>query len=157
MLYHCGLLDERPEKSTTLQWIKRPRVWGRLPPEIERELRIFLAMPGFSDSFYAHVFRCSRSVATREAGGYEPWKAEVAENWLSATSEDCAALSRMRPGTGNVPVISQLRAIQDVKAGMTMAQVGRDYRVSAVSVTGWCHGGVNFRGDLPAGFSLLGA
>lgn len=155
MLYHCGLLDERPEKSPTLEWIKRPRMWGRLPPEIERELRIFLAMPGFTSAYLQRVFYKSYGYIARNGSRYEDWRHEVAENWLSATREDCMKLCRLRGGQGNVPVISQLRAIQDLKSGISLLRVSEEYEVSVMTLADWRDHGVRFNGKLPSGFSLL--
>lgn len=157
MLYHCGLLDERPEKSRTLEWVKRP-VWGNLPADIERELRIFLAMPGLSYSYVAHVFRRGMAYVRPHVGvGYDVWRDEVIANWMSATREDCIKLTQLRPGKGNVPVIAQLRALQDLKAGLTLADISREYGVSEVTVAQWRDKGVRSSVPLPSGFALLSA
>lgn len=156
MLYHCGLLDTCPETSRKLQWVKRP-VWGRLPPDIERELRIFLAMPGFSASYVSHVFRIGAATVARNIGDYESWRDEVAENWLSTTRNDCIKLARLRPGTGNVPVICQLRALQDVKSGMSFSAIGREYGVTGAQVRHWARRGILSKRPLPPGFALLSA
>lgn len=153
MKYHCGLLDERPENSRTLNWIKRPN-WGHRPPEIEHELQVWLAMPGFSVSYHAHTLRHAKQVLTRHMGGYEEHKAEVIENWLSATREDCIKLARLRPGKGDVPVISQIRAVEDLKT-MGLKAVSEDYGVSLHSVQMWRKSGFRFNGPMPSGFELL--
>jgi hypothetical protein len=155
MKYHCGLLDERPENSRTLNWIKQG-TWGRLPPEIEHELRVWLAMPGFSISYHCHTLRRGRTTIIPNLGGFEELEQEVAENWLSATRDDCVKLSRMRPGTGNVPLISQLRAVQDLKK-MRQVDVARDYRITVPTLVTWASTGFRTWGQLPVGFELLTA
>lgn len=153
MKWHCGLLSERPENDRTLNYIKRP-IWGHLPPEIEHELRIWLAMPGFSISYHTHTLRQGRSLVERNIGGYDQYRNEVAENWLSATREDCIKLARLRPGLGDVPVICQARALQDMKT-MTVAKVARDYGVKDSTVTMWRKVGFRCNQLLPSGFELL--
>ena len=98
MLYHCGLLDEQPDKSRTLNWIKRPH-WGTMPPDIERELSIFLAMPGLTTAYVSHLLRHSDVYVKRRMGFYEDWKAEVDANWASAT---CCATVGLRSATTSV-------------------------------------------------------
>ena len=66
-------------------------------------------------------------------------------------------LSQLRPHKGVLPIISQLRALQDLKS-MTVAQVARDYRVDRGSLWNWKRRGINTRIGipLPPGFELLG-
>lgn len=155
MKYHCGLLDERPEDSRTLQWVKRP-AWGSRPPEIEHELAVWLAMPGFSVSYHQHTLGHDRTVLLPRLGYNPVLRGEVIGNWLSATREDCVKLARLRPrGSGNVPLICQMRAVADLK-GMRQADVARDYDVTVSSIWGWRKRGFNFkRHPLPSGFELL--
>lgn len=153
MLYHCGLLDERPANSRTLNWIRRT-TWGKLPPELEHELRVWLAMPGFSVPYHAHALGVSRQRIEQNIGGYEEHKADVIANWLSATREDCVKLARLRSGQGHIPLISQLRAVEDLKH-MSMTQVARDYGVHLQSVIDWLHTGFRSNSQLPSGFELL--
>lgn len=154
MKYHCGLLDDRPDKSRTLNWIKRP-VWGNLPPEIERELRIWLAMPGFSAGYHAHTLGRNVAYVSKHMGGYERWRDEVAENWLSATRDDLVKLSQLRPGIGHVPLICQLRAVQDLKSGATIKKIAGEYRVHPTTITNWSIRGPTPAGHIPSGFDLL--
>jgi hypothetical protein len=155
MIYHCGLLDEEPEKNRTWLWVHRPH-WGHLPADVERELRIWLSMPGFSISYHSHMFGFSHPYIRRHllATNPEDWRDEVATNWMSATREDCMKLSQMRPGTGNVPLISQVRAVEDLKA-LPRVQVAQDYRVSPSVLDNWRKMGFRTWGRLPAGLGLL--
>lgn len=65
-------------------------------------------------------------------------------------------ISRMRPGMGDVPVISQLRALQDLKS-MRPTQVAKDYRVTRMTVYMWKRYGIRVSGGapLPRGFEYL--
>ena len=141
MLYHCGLLDEQPERSRTLQWIRRGR-WDQpgFPEDVRRELMIWLAMPGFAHSFHTRAFMTCNAVLRPYLDGFEQWKEEVSANWISATREDCIRLALMRPGKADVPLISQLQAVRDLKAGMTRSEVAREYRVLPETVRKWADG-----------------
>jgi hypothetical protein len=133
MLYHCGLLSERPETHRTLNWIKRPH-WGRMPEDVEHELSIWLAMPGFPVAFHAHTLAHGPAYIKPHMGRFEELRDEVIENWSSATPEDCQRLSRMRPGTGNIPIICQHSMLQEVKAGRRQTDIAEDYRVHEQTV-----------------------
>ncbi|MGD9715181.1 MAG: hypothetical protein AB7V46_24465 [Thermomicrobiales bacterium] len=127
---------------------------SRTSPEIERELRIWLAMPGFSLAWHANAFGLGKAYIRPHLGGSHQWHDEIVENWLSATREDCAALSRMRPGLGNVPLISQIRAVEDLKH-MRAVDVAREYRINYNTIWGWRTRGFQPGRDLPPGFELL--
>ena len=75
---------------------------------------------------------------------------DVIDNWMSATREDCVRLSQIRPGMGDVPLISQIRAVQDLKH-MLLVDVARDYRVPTHSVAVWRDKGSPSQGHVPAG------
>jgi hypothetical protein len=156
MKWHCGLLSERPDQDRTLQWIKRGG-WGTgLPADVERELKIWLAMPGFTIKYHAHVFRLDRSTIAPFVGrGFEELKQEVAENWLSVTRDDAVKLSQIRPPKGDVPLISQLAIADDVKRGVKKADIQRAYKVSGFTVTSIAKGHLRVRSPLPSGFELL--
>lgn len=155
MKWHCGLLSDEPEKDRTLQWIKRG-CWDTLPDDVQHELRIWMAMPGFAVSYHHRAFGLNREYISRQMGGYERYKGEVHENWLSATREDCLKLCLRRRG-GNVPVISQLQMLNDLKAGQSALSVAREYRVSKHTIYQISKGTIRCHGELPLGFALLGA
>ena len=52
MRYHLGLLDDAPSQNAALRWV-RGVSWKHLPPEVERELGIWFAMPGISIGWHA--------------------------------------------------------------------------------------------------------
>ena len=131
-----------------------PARWGRRPPEIEHELRVWLAMPGFHPTYHAHVLGLSLYSIRKHIGGYEEMAEEVAENWLSATRDDCVRLSRLRPHNASVPLLCQIRAVQDLKK-MRAVDVARDYHVTDQSLRNWSKRGFNFPGHLPSGFATL--
>jgi hypothetical protein len=153
MKYHCGLLDERPDKSKMFQWITRWN-WDSLPDDVATELKIWLAMPGFTTGF--HVATLGRHVRTIEA--YRPAMAdfskEVAENWLSATREDCIRISQMRPGKGPIPIISQVRILEDLKMGRTQMQVVKDFRTSRGQIHKLLTQGITSQAGWPSGVPL---
>lgn len=153
MKYHCGLLDARPDQSRTLKWIRTP-AWGHRPPEIEHELKVWLAMPGFSIAYHAHVLGHSKLIVARHMGGFEEMRDDVVENWLSITREDCLALARLRPNQGSMPLVCQLRALQDLKT-LGAVVVARDYRTTLQTLRMWRTRGLATRGPVPAGFELL--
>lgn len=153
MLYHCGLLDDRPYNSRTLKWIKSTS-WTSLPPEIEHELHVWLAMPGFVLSYHQHVLGVSRDRLMKHTWDYDVVRDDVAANWLSATRDDCVKLSQLRKGKGDVPLISQIRALEDLKH-MRLCDVARDYRVTPQNVLIWKRTGFKFDGQLPRGFEFL--
>lgn len=155
MKYHCGLLDERPEESRPLQWVKRPH-WGNRPPEIEHELAVWLAMPGFSVTYHTHTFGLDRTRIARLMLGDPMLRGNVIENWLSAIREDCVKLALLRPnGVGDVPVISQMRAVADLKH-KRISEVARDYGVTRQTIHDWRTRGFRFgRQPVPSGFELL--
>lgn len=153
MKYHCGILDERPDRSRTLNWIKRS-AWGLRPPEIEYELSVWLAMPGFTAAYHAHVLHHSVASIAPRLGGFEAVREAVVENWMSATRDDCIALAHLRPNRGDFPLLCQLRALEDLK-GMRMVDVAKDYGTTLQTIWAWRIHGLKFRGPLPSGFELL--
>ena len=156
MLWHCGLLSERPDRDRTLEWIRRGSWNSGLPEDVERELRIWLAMPGFTAAFHAHNFGVSSGVVRRQLGGYEKFKREVGQNWLSATREDCVRLSQLRPPRGDLPLLSQLQIIDDVKAGHRRRDLMREYLTNTATIHRLAQGLVLFgKRPLPPGFELL--
>jgi len=155
MKWHCGLLSEQPAADRTLNWIKRGHWVGGLPADVERELTIWMAMPGFSLAFHSHTLQVSRQLVYPWMGGYDQLKAEVAENWLSATRDDCVRLAQLRPSKGELPVISQLQIMNDLKAGAKVVEIIRDYRTNHQTVAELRRGAIKSRRPLPSGFALL--
>lgn len=157
MLYHCGLLDERPERNRTYQWVRRGG-WDLpgTPADIEHERRVWLSMPGFSISFHAHTLGVDYETVQRHVGrDYDLVREDVAANWLSITREDAVKLSQMRPGTGHVPIISQLAIIDDLKRGVAVSTLAADYRVHRTTITSLRKGRVRSTGWVPNGFQLI--
>lgn len=101
-----------------------------------------------------HTLRHSREALTPRMGGFEEMQDEVAQNWMSVTSDDCARLARMRPGDGNIPLICQIQAVQDLKS-MRVTDVASAYRTTQQSLYRWRHSGFTFQGPLPSGFDTL--
>lgn len=155
MKWHCGLLSDDPSKDRTLQWIKRG-YWHTLPEDVQHELHIWMAMPGFTANYHAHAFGVDKRYVAKFVGGYDDLRKEVGENWLSATRDDCVRLCQLR-GRGDIPVVSQIRMIDDLKAGRKQVDVTRDYGVSRSTTRGFSKGVISFSGELPSGFALLGA
>lgn len=158
MKWHCGLLDKRPEQSRTLEYIKRGFWELNMPEDVERELRIWMSMPGFSQSFHMHTLGVGCLLLRRwMMRDYDQFKAEVAENWLSVTRDDAVRLSQMRPGKvgGDVPLICKLQMMTDLKAGARNADIEKEYRVSGGITSELVRGIVKSRAPLPSGFELL--
>ena len=154
MRWHCGLLDERPDQSRVLARIKRGN-WNSLGPDVWHELMVWLAMPGFSIAFHQHTLGVSREVVTAAIPAFEDWREDVIDNWISATREDCVRLCRMRPDKGDVPIIFQLRIMDDVKAGISQVDLAGEYGLDKGTINGWKQRGLRSRGELPSGFELL--
>lgn len=87
--------------------------------------------------------------------GYEDLKAEVAENWLSATREDAIRLSNMRPSKGDLPLLSQLQIMNDLKAGHSATYLAAEYGTNTRKVGKLSKGIILLRQPLPPGFTLL--
>ena len=155
MKWHCGLLSTNPAQDRKLAWIKRGR-WESLPEDVQDELRIWMAMPGFTANYHAQALGIDKRYIAKFIGGYEDLRSEVGENWLSATRDDSIRLCRLR-GRGDIPVISQISMIDDLKAGRKHIDIIREYGVSRSTTGGLAKGIISFSGDLPLGFALLGA
>lgn len=136
MLYHCGLLDDDRLTSRSFTWVMR-KGWFRedFPADIRHEIAVWLAMPGFDHRFHVYNLRVSEGYLRRAreelCGDFEALRADVAANWLSATREDCLALARMRHGkAAGVPLICQMRILDDLKAGLTHKNAARVWGVT---------------------------
>ena len=157
MLWHCGLLSERPEKDATLAWVRRGG-WDLPghPPEIERDRLVWLNMPGFPVSYHEQTLNMDRRYLKRFIGAdYERVKDDVAKNWLSCTREDAVKLSHLRSGTGHMPVICQLKIIDDLKRGMSPSRLAAEYRVHPQTISNLGKGRISTRAWVPKGFELI--
>lgn len=112
MDWHCGLLDEPATPPGERNPI-RDSNWHTLPPELERELRIWLAMPGFSLQYHVETLEREPREIRRFMGSYNELEEDVLCNWVSATREDCLKLGWMRPEKGRLPLISQCQIRRD--------------------------------------------
>lgn len=156
MKVHCGLLDEQPEKSRTLTLLRRGWWHLGLPEDLERELRTWLATPGFSIAYHAHQFKLSHGVIVRHYYDHTPeYQSLGLENFQSVTREDAVRLCRMRPGTGNIPFVCQLRMMDDLKAQMRKVDVARDYQVNYQTVRNLGAGLIKCQAPLPPALSQL--
>lgn len=157
MKWHCGLLSEQPEKDRTLNYIKRGYWHLSCPPEIKHELRIWLAMPGFTLAYHSHVFRVGVDSVRNfvAAQDFSDVQAEVAENWLSVTDEDAIRLAQLRPGSGNLPLLCQLRILDAVKGGVETSRIADTYRITRQTIYRLKAGHMTNRGVRPVGVGLL--
>lgn len=154
MIWSCGLLEEQPNR--TLSIIRRGYWHEGLPPELDRELRIWMSMPGFSVSFHHHTLGVGHASITRWIGrDYEQFKREVGENWLSATRDDCVKLARMRPSMGDMPLLCKLQIMDDLKRGGRPFLLADEYATNSTLINELRNGHVKLRQQLPDGFELL--
>lgn len=70
MKYSCGLLDDDPMENRAYRWITGAH-WSALPADVEHELRVWLAIPGFSASWHTHNFRVGPDRIRPLIGNYE--------------------------------------------------------------------------------------
>ena len=161
MKYHLGLLDADPTQNRTYQWVRRRGWFGPgFPDDVREELGIWFAMPGFTDAYHIRNLNMSARLLYKcqdQLPGYDHYAKQVAENWLSVTREDAVKLCRMRQGTRAcpIPLISQLKILDDIKAGMTQAQISRDFGCTPRAIYTIRHKGLQWAGSLPEGFELL--
>ena len=69
-------------------------------------------------------------------------------------TDDCVRLSQLCPHNASVPLLCQIRAVQDLKK-LRVVDVARDYRITDQSLRNWSKRGFNFVGHLPVGFATL--
>jgi hypothetical protein len=138
--WHCGLLDDpvfEIEKRNQIRYAN----WHTLPEELERELRIWLAMPGFSLSYHVETLERDPREISQFMGGYAELEEDVLLNWLSATREDCVKLGWLRPDKGDLPLISKIEIRRDyMRGGMTQTAIAKDYGVWPATVHKLCWG-----------------
>lgn len=157
MNLHCGLLDKQPERHPTFFWASKGW-WATTewPAEVTREVQTWLAMPGFSLSFHMHTLRVGPMTIRHHLGYYDKWKDDVIANLISGTRDDWAALCRLRPPKGNLPVMCQLSILDDVKAGITHQQIAKDYAINRHTIGLLLRFGIKNRQDWPSSLPLLG-
>lgn len=71
----------------------------------------------------------------------ESVKDAVIENWLSTTREDCLALAKIRPYGTDLPVIAQIRAMEDLKA-YSLKDTAERYGVTPNAIYRWRRYGI---------------
>lgn len=76
---------------------------------------VWLAMPGTSCHFHAHLFKRTPHTILRWTPSYEDYRDDVIRNWQSISREDAIRLSRERQGQGHVPLFIQMHALDDLK------------------------------------------
>lgn len=153
MKWDCGLLSSRPRVTN---WISRGGWDKGLPPDIEKELMIWLSMPGFTRTFHAHAFGVHRDmIRPHYMAGYNRYRSEVAENWLSATRDDCVKLAQMRKGMMKLPLICRYAMLDDVKRGMSITDAAKLYRLNRSHVSQIVNGHMPWRLELPNDFHAL--
>ena len=155
MNIHLGLLDKQPSKNRTLKRLRRGRWFRRLSPKVEHELRVWLAMPGFSTTFHERTLGVSEAVIRQYQGDFERLKDEVMANWASATREDCIALANMRPWKGDIPMICQFQIMDDLKKDFSQAELARTYRTNLTKVTALGKGIMRIRSWMPPSFAAV--
>ncbi|QVM85252.1 hypothetical protein [Novosphingobium decolorationis] len=161
MLYHAGLLDPDGSQSRCREWIAR-RGWNtpEFPDDVREDLAIWLAMPGFHIQYHVRNLRSSWSTivaARRYLADFENLADMVTANWMSATRDDAIRLSKLRPGgqSSPIPLLCQLKILDDLKVGHTKASLARTYACSSRSIWTIQNQGLQWTGELPLGFRLL--
>lgn len=131
------------------------------PADVRHEIAIWLATPGIEAAWHVHNLRIHHATLKKyqaQLPGFEDLREEVAENWLSATRDDCINLARMRPGkTSGVPLLAQLSMLGDLKKGMRPCDIASEYGVTSRWLYDLTRFGVRVRDELPSGFELLAA
>lgn len=161
MKWHVGLLSPDPLQHPSYQWMRRGNWFSPgFPPEVLRDIVTWLSMPGFSFNYHMRNLRLSAPTLQKRMRLLPPFEEvrnDVAENWLSVTREDAIKLCHMRVGKHRspVPLICQMRIMDDLKAGMTIVQAARDYHLTPPTVSRLAHKGPRWEFKLPPGFELL--
>jgi hypothetical protein len=158
--WHCGILGDPtvPRPTWRLDGIFGWRNEGAVGVR-QHELAVWLAMPGFSTNYHASNLKLAWNTVRKYQQllrGFDELSADVAANWLSVTRDDAVQLCRRRPEKGDVPIICQLRMLDDLKAGRRHATVAREYGVRREWLSRVQQKGLRAaRCRLPAGFELL--
>lgn len=162
--WDVGLLGTSASCQLRLGWIRRGHwLHPHFPEDIRHELSVLLATPGFSDTWLIHNLRTNNDQfykARRLLANFHDLSKEVEENWLSISRDDAVQLSIMRPAKRSpIPLVSQLRIIDDLKAGRTQTSLAREFWTSVGTVHQLGSGRLlkqrRWRKPLPPGFSLL--
>lgn len=128
MYWHCGLLDD-PGLPIEKQNPIRHSNWHTLPAVFERELRIWLAMPGFKLSYHVETLQREPRLIRQFMGGYAELEEDVLLNWVSATRDDCIKLGCIRPEKGDVPLIAKIEMRRDYMRAMAQTEIAEEYGV----------------------------
>jgi hypothetical protein len=135
MNYHAGVLD--PEGST-LRWIHSVGSLANLPDPVANDLRITLQTPGFPHGFWPYHLQRTKGNLVQFLNRFEPDYRSALENWDSVTREDAIKLCHMAPNAR--PTVCYMHIVNDYKAGMTHAQIAKEYGVSIDTVWRKCTG-----------------
>jgi hypothetical protein len=153
-------LDEDPVERGKWRWIRHGR-WtsSTIPDDLRHELAVWLAMPGFSTNYHATNLGVAWNTVRKYRQllpDYDDLSGDVVENWLSVTREDAGLLCQRRPFKGDVPIICQLRMLDDLKAGRGFGAIAREYGVRREWLSRMRLQGISAaRYHLPRGFELL--
>jgi hypothetical protein len=140
MYWHCGLLDD-PELPAEGKNPIRYSNWHTLPEELVRELRIWLAMPGFSLSYHMETLEREPRLIRQFMGGYAELEEDVLMNWISATRDDCIKLGYIRPEKGDLPLITKIEMRRDYMRGrLRQNEIAKEYGVWTATVNKLCWG-----------------
>jgi hypothetical protein len=112
--------------------------WHTLPDDMRRELRIWLAMPGFSIRYHVEALGHEPRLVKQFMGAYEELKDEVLENWASATKEDCIKLGYLRPEKGDLPLITKLEIRREYMRGSRQNAIAEEFGVAPATVNKLC-------------------
>ena len=97
---------------------------------MEHELRVWLAMPGFTLKYHVETLDHPAHVVKHFMGHYEDLKSDVCDNWLSATREDCIKLGNRRPSKGDLPFLTKFQMLKDSARGLSQKQIAEDFGVA---------------------------
>lgn len=121
MLFDIGI---DPIKREAIRITKRG-----YPKDLTEELMVWLAMPGFSHVYHAHVFEKSRKTIASWRPSFDDYRQQCLDNWGSATNEDVVKIAMLRPKWCAIPLIVQMAALDDLK-NHTHRYVAEKYKVS---------------------------
>lgn len=130
------------------------------PPDVFHDIAVWLRTPGLGFNFHRVNFKISAPTLVdrmKRMPSFEDLRDDVAENWLSVTREDAIKLIHMRVGPlrSQIPLLSQLKILDDLKAGLSQARIAREYGIGPRTVSRIAHNGARWSSPLPSGFELL--
>lgn len=161
MKWHSGLLAPDPSKHRSYQWMRRGGWFNPdFPADVFHDIAVWLRTPGLGFNFHRVNFKISSATLAdrmKRMPSFEELRNDVAENWLSVTREDAIKLIHMRVGPyrSQIPLLSQLKILDDIKAGLSQARIARDFGISPTTVSTIALKGAKWGSPLPAGFELL--